>query len=61
MVYNPYRKTFTAPRTNKIGVSTPAIDPSLIGPPDRTGQPSPVTEHEVAFLIRHFGETAGQW
>lgn len=43
------------------GVLTPAIDPALIGPPERSSQPSPVSEHEVAFLLRHFGETAGQW
>lgn len=43
------------------GISTPAIDPLLIVPPERISQPSPVTEHEVAFLLRHFGETAGQW
>jgi hypothetical protein len=23
--------------------------------------PKPVTDHEVAFLLRHFSETTGQW
>lgn len=46
-----------------IGYASPAIDPVLMGSPhvQIPDDPPPVDEHEVAFLLRHFGETAGQW
>ncbi|KAH7409423.1 hypothetical protein BKA64DRAFT_397131 [Cadophora sp. MPI-SDFR-AT-0126] len=46
---------------SSLGYNTPAIDPHLIGSPKLPEDPPPVDEHEVAFLLRHFGETAGQW
>ncbi|KAK6585410.1 hypothetical protein PZA11_002137 [Diplocarpon coronariae] len=48
---------------SSLGFSSPAIDPVLMVSP-RTQVPDgppPVDEHEVAFLLRHFGEVAGQW
>ncbi|TVY65642.1 Transcriptional regulatory protein moc3 [Lachnellula suecica] len=45
-----------------IGVASPPIDPSLItSHPSPQNDPKPVEDFEVAFLMRHFGETAGQW
>lgn len=45
-------------------LTSPPVDPALISPPtsaySRRGGTA-VDEHEVAFLIRHFGECTGQW
>ncbi|KAG9239310.1 hypothetical protein BJ875DRAFT_221903 [Amylocarpus encephaloides] len=50
-------------RPNSV-VSSPPIDPSIV-PSNPTSPPTleatAVDEHEVAFLLRHFGETTGQW
>lgn len=43
-----------------IGMPSPAIDPTL-GSPLPLPEESAINEHEVAFLLRHFGETTGQW
>ncbi len=48
---------------SSLGFGSPAIDPALMGSPhiQVPDGPPPVDDHEVAFLLRHFGETAGQW
>ncbi|KAK0110466.1 hypothetical protein ONS96_002077 [Cadophora gregata f. sp. sojae] len=46
---------------SSLGYASPAIDPHLIGSSQVPDETPPVDEHEVAFLLRHFGETAGQW
>ncbi|CZT07796.1 related to regulatory protein for the arginine catabolic pathway [Rhynchosporium agropyri] len=48
---------------SSLGFASPAIDPVLLGSAavHIHDDPPPVDEHEVAFLLRHFGETAGQW
>jgi hypothetical protein len=43
-------------------VSSPVVDPVLttsVSPP--SSEYPVVNTHEIAFLLRHFGETAGQW
>jgi hypothetical protein len=43
-------------------VASPPIDPNLMSSsPCGATEAPPVADHEVAFLLRHFGETAGQW
>jgi len=45
-------------------VLSPPIDPALTSSPAPFAAKSglkPVLDHEVAFLMRHFSETAGQW
>ncbi|KAL2074628.1 hypothetical protein VTL71DRAFT_8406 [Oculimacula yallundae] len=48
---------------SSLGFGSPAIDPLLTRSSmvHISDDPPPVDEHEVAFLLRHFGETAGQW
>ncbi|TAQ88664.1 hypothetical protein B7494_g3036 [Chlorociboria aeruginascens] len=43
--------------------ASPPIDPSLTSSTryPLNDERRPVEEHEVAFLLRHFGETTGQW
>jgi hypothetical protein len=43
------------------GIASPSIDPTMIASPKMIQEPKPVDDHEVAYLLRHFGETAGQW
>ncbi|EKD20866.1 Zn(II)2Cys6 transcription factor [Drepanopeziza brunnea f. sp. 'multigermtubi' MB_m1] len=52
----------TGPESS-LSFSSSAIDPALMDPPQILvlDDPPPVDDHEVAFLLRHFGETAGQW
>lgn len=52
----------TAP-DGSIGVASPRIDPSLSSPsaPIQRTDPDPVEDYEASFLLRHFGETTGQW
>lgn len=44
-------------------VASPPIDPALTTSPRSIPEIDhfPVIDHEVAFLLRHFGETTGQW
>lgn len=44
-------------------VASPPIDPSLVTshPSLQNNDPKPVEDFEVAFLLRHFAEVAGQW
>lgn len=44
-------------------VSSPPVDPNLTSSKiySPSFEPNTITSHEVAFLLRHFGETAGQW
>jgi hypothetical protein len=43
------------------GMPSPAIDPTLIPSSTSPTDPKPVDDHEIAYLLRHFGETTGQW
>lgn len=44
-------------------MASPPIDHNLMTSRQAfsANDPRPVGDHEVAFLLRHFGETAGQW
>jgi hypothetical protein len=43
-------------------VASPPIDPNLLASSARgAAEAPPVADHEIAFLLRHFGETTGQW
>ncbi|PQE32714.1 Zn(II)2Cys6 transcription factor protein [Rutstroemia sp. NJR-2017a WRK4] len=53
---------------NPTGSEGPLTSPSVDPPVNPFSNPNPfisdvdsVAEHEVAFLLRHFGETTGQW
>lgn len=46
---------------DRSGMASPAIDPTLMASPKTLNDPMQVEDHEVAYLLRHFGETAGQW
>lgn len=44
------------------GVVIPTIDPDLAATsPASLHGPHVINDHEVAFLLRHFSEVAGQW
>jgi hypothetical protein len=45
----------------RSGTASPAIDPTLMSSPKTIEDPKPVDDHEIAYLLRHFGETTGQW
>lgn len=55
---------FITSSANVSAIDSPLIDPSLRSL-SRTNtfisDADSVREHEVAFLLRHFGETTGQW
>ncbi|RDL41123.1 uncharacterized protein BP5553_01102 [Venustampulla echinocandica] len=45
-------------------LASPPLDPALVVPISNSNKgngPFPVEDPEVAFLLRHFGETTGQW
>ncbi|KAF4624236.1 hypothetical protein G7Y89_g13937 [Cudoniella acicularis] len=46
-----------------VDIPSPRIDPSLAASntPSQRVDPKPVEDYEAAFLLRHFGETTGQW
>ncbi|KAE9379587.1 hypothetical protein N431DRAFT_159847 [Stipitochalara longipes BDJ] len=41
-------------------IGSPAFDPAPMLS-SSTSIPNPVDDHEIAYLLRHFGETTGQW
>jgi hypothetical protein len=44
-----------------LGLASPAIDPTLMSSSVTPESPKPVDDHEISYLLRHFGETTGQW
>lgn len=51
----------TAPDRDSSSPAATPLDPALITPSSPNTDFNAVSDHEVAFLLRHFGETAGQW